>query len=144
MNNVQKLKNKAKRFPNRPGVYIFYNSNNKPLYIGRATILKNRIASYFRKNTDAKTIEMVSKSSNLKYIETDSVLEAVFLEANLIKRYWPKYNIKDKDHRSFVFIIFTKEDYPKPVIIRERELKKPVLMENFLDRIKVSILLKIY
>jgi excinuclease ABC subunit C len=68
---------------------------------------------------------MVSLACDLKYIETESVLDAIILEANLIKKHWPKYNVQEKDNRSFAYILIdTKQDYPKPVIIRGHELKK--------------------
>jgi len=67
---------------------------------------------------------MVSLAQNIKHQQTDTVLEAIILEANLIKKHWPKYNVKDKDHRSFIFIVISKKDYAYPIIIRERELNK--------------------
>jgi excinuclease ABC subunit C len=118
------LKEKAKKLPLKPGIYMFIGQNAEILYIGRATNLRRRTAQYFRKDIDRRIGEMVSMAKNIKYKETDTVLEAVILEANLIKKHWPKYNIKDKDHRSFVFIVISKSDYSYPIVIRERELKK--------------------
>jgi len=113
-----------KNLPDSPGVYIFSDKNSRILYIGRATSLRKRTANYFRKFLDPRIKEMVEKSKCLRFIKTDTVLESIFLEANLIKKYWPKYNIKDRDNRSFVYIFIPDIDYPYPMIIRERELEK--------------------
>lgn len=116
-----------------PGVYIWLDKNNIPLYIGRATSLRRRVLQYFRKDIDLRIGEMTSLAKKIKYYETDTVLEAVILEANLIKKYWPKYNVKDRDDRSFVYVVFPRTsprlrtasstDFPKPIIVRGRELK---------------------
>jgi excinuclease ABC subunit C len=119
---MSKVKEQAKKLPGAPGVYIFKDKNGKPLYVGRATSLKNRVANYFH-TKDLRLIEMVSLAKNLAHKKTDTLLEAIILEANLIKKYWPKYNIKDKDNRSFAYIIFTEEDFPKPAIVRGSEIK---------------------
>lgn len=103
---------------------MFIGQKGDILYIGRATSLRKRVAQYFRKDIDSRIGEMVESAKNIKHQKTDTVLEAVILEANLIKKHWPKYNIKDKDHRSFVFVVIPKGDYPYPIIVRERELKK--------------------
>ncbi len=118
------LKEKIKNFPKGPGVYLFLDKKNKVLYVGRATSLKRRIADYFRFNLDSKIKELISLTKKIKFIKTDNLLEAVILEANLIKKYWPKYNIKERDNRSFLYIVINKSDYPKPIIVRQQELKK--------------------
>lgn len=116
------LLNKARKFPDSPGVYIFLGKNKKILYAGRSVSLKKRILNYFRSDIDARIREMVSLARNLKYKKTDTLLEAIILEANVIKKYWPKYNVKDKDNRSFIYLVIPKEDYPRPIIIRQKEL----------------------
>ncbi len=118
------LQETAKNLPLSPGVYIWLDKNNTPLYVGRATSLRRRVLQYFRKDIDARIGEMVSLASKIKYHATASVLEAIILEANLIKKYWPKYNVKDRDDRSFIYIVFPKTDFPKPIIVRGRELKQ--------------------
>ncbi|HSR89427.1 MAG TPA: GIY-YIG nuclease family protein [Candidatus Udaeobacter sp.] len=120
MNNLQES---VKEFPLSPGVYIWRDKNNKPLYVGRATSLRRRVLQYFRKDIDPRIGEMVSLASKVEHHQTASVLEAIILEANLIKKYWPKYNVKDKDNRSFIYIVFAKTDFPKPIIVRGRELE---------------------
>jgi len=118
------LKKQAKKLPLSPGVYQYLNAHNEILYIGRATNLRRRVLQYFQSDIEPRIAEMISVAKKIKYFKTDSVLEAIILEANLIKKYWPKYNIKDKDNRSFVWLVFTEGDYPKPLIVRERELNK--------------------
>ncbi len=115
---------KAKNFPSSPGVYFFIGKNKEILYIGRAINLKRRVSQYFQRPLDLRIKEMVESAKDLKFKKTKNLLEAIILEANLIKKYWPKYNVKDKDDRSFVYIVILKTDYPKPIIIRGKELQK--------------------
>jgi excinuclease ABC subunit C len=120
-----KLLEIAKKAPDKPGVYKYLDKNSNILYIGRATSLRSRLKQYFQKQVDDRIKEMVMQAQDIKYIETASVLEAIILEANLIKKYWPKYNVKDKDDRSFSYLIIDKrQEFPQPVIVRGRELKK--------------------
>ena len=109
--------------PDSPGVYMFLDKKGVILYVGRATNLKRRTASYFRNDIDPRIKEMVSLAVKVKHIVAESVLETFILEANLIKKHWPKYNVREKDDRSFVYIIIAKADYPKPIIARGKDLK---------------------
>lgn len=118
------LIDQAKQFPLDPGVYTYKDKKGEILYIGRATSLRRRVLQYFRKDIDPRIGEMVSLAAKVSYQQTDTVLDAIILEANLIKKHWPKYNVKDKDNRSFVFIVFPKEDFPRPIVVRGRELEK--------------------
>lgn len=119
---MSKILDKIKKLPLAPGVYMFIGRDKKPLYIGKATSLRRRVESYPRA-IDPRIKEMVSLAKDIRFYETDSVLEAIILEANLIKKHWPKYNIKEKDDRSFVYIaISKKDDFPKPIIIRGQKL----------------------
>lgn len=118
------LQEKIKKFPQGPGVYLFKNKKGEVLYVGRAHSLRRRVLSYFQKNLEPRLKEMVKKSTQIDYYQTDNVLEAIILEANLIKRYWPKYNVRERDYRSFVYLVIPKEDYPRPFLVRQRELKK--------------------
>lgn len=117
------LIDQAKQFPLSPGVYIYKDKSGKPLYVGRATSLRRRVLQYFRKDIDPRIGEMVALAHKVDYLQTETVLEAIILEANLIKKYWPKYNVKDKDNRSFIFLVIPKSDFPKPIIVRGRELE---------------------
>ncbi len=118
---------KKNNLPDKPGVYFFKKGENI-LYIGKATSLKNRLKSYFAKdliNTRGPMIlDMVTLSDNIVWLETESVLEALIAEANLIKKYQPKYNTKEKDNKSFNYVCFTNEELPRILIKRERLLEK--------------------
>lgn len=117
------IRENLKKIPLNPGVYRFIGKNSKILYIGRATNLRRRVSQYFQRPLDPRICEMVDLAKGVKYQQTDTLLDAVILEANLIKKHWPKYNVKDKDDRSFIYIaISKKDDFPKPVIIRAKNL----------------------
>ena len=116
---------KAKKFPLTPGIYMFLDAKKKVLYVGRAVSLKKRILNYFQKNfLDPRIQEMVSLARDIKYKKTDNLLDVIVSEANLIKKYWPKYNIKDRDDRSFVYFVIPKGDFSRPIIARGRELER--------------------
>ncbi|MDF1498341.1 MAG: GIY-YIG nuclease family protein [Patescibacteria group bacterium] len=118
------IKQKVKEFPDSPGVYLMKNKLGKIIYIGKATSLKNRVGSYFTGALDNKTATLVEDIDKIDYKETDNVVEALILEANLINKYAPKYNIKLKDDKSFVNIIITNEEYPQVLITRPTDKKK--------------------
>lgn len=107
-------------------MYLF-KKGAKILYIGRATSLKSRVASYFRNDLletrGTRLVDMVTLSEKVDFFETDSVLEAIILEANLIKKHQPHYNTLEKDDKSFNYVVVTKEEFPKVIVIRERELE---------------------
>lgn len=115
--------------PDSPGVYFFKEGkkNSKILYIGKATSLKDRVRSYFSddliKTRGPAIVDMVTKSETVTFEKTDSVLEAIILESNLIKKHKPKYNTKEKDDKSYNKIIITDEEYPRILIVREKDLK---------------------
>lgn len=119
------LKDKAKNLPNKPGVY-FFKTNQDILYIGKAASLKKRVRSYF--NSDSrKTQQLLNEAKDIEHQVTDSVLGALVLEANLIKKHWPKYNVKGKDNKSFAYIVIPKfsiKDIPAPFVTRGQYLKK--------------------
>jgi excinuclease ABC subunit C len=121
---MSNLSEKVKLFPDSPGVYRFLDPQGDILYIGRATSLRKRVSNYFTNRIDARIREMVSLAKDVRYEQTDTVLEAIILEANLIKKHWPKYNVRDKDNRSFLYIVIPKADFSKPLIVRHRELEK--------------------
>lgn len=114
-------------FPKEPGVYIFRDSKKKILYIGRATELRSRISSYFSgrlvKERGPRIQEALEKTTSIETIVTDSVLDAYLLEANLIQKNQPQYNVVSKDNKSFLFVGITKEEYPRVLIVRGRELE---------------------
>ncbi|MFH1713184.1 MAG: GIY-YIG nuclease family protein [Candidatus Jacksonbacteria bacterium] len=110
-------------FPNSPGVYLMKNAYGQIIYIGKASSLKKRVSSYFHKTHNIKTAALVSEIAQIDYKTTDSILEATILEARLIKKYQAKYNIEHKDDKSFLYIVVTKEKFPRILIKRETELK---------------------
>lgn len=117
-------KDKLKNIPPRPGVYFWLNKKGEVLYVGRATNLKSRLSQYFQKRIDARIAEMVAQAQKIKYEVAETLLEAIILEAKNIKKYWPKYNIVDRDDRSFIYVVIPKTAFPKPLIVRGTDLKK--------------------
>lgn len=111
--------------PDEPGVYQFRHGR-KVLYVGKATILRDRVRSYFSKDiveTRSSAIEaMVAEADSITWEQTDSVLEALILEANLIKKIEPSYNIASKDNKSFNYLVITKENFPRAIVVRGRDL----------------------
>ncbi len=120
------LQNSLSKLPDAPGVYFFYDSQKVVLYIGKATSLRDRVRSYLR--SDLSTVrgpllvQMVEKAVRVSFQQTDSVLEALILEVNLIKKYRPVYNTKEKDDKSFNYVVLTDEDFPRILLVRGREL----------------------
>jgi excinuclease ABC subunit C len=117
---------KKNDLPDQAGVYYF-KKNSEILYIGKATSLKDRIGSYFSNDLIStrgpRIVDMITLTNKIEFQVCDSVLEALILESNLIKKHSPKYNIKEKDDRSYNFVIITKENFPRVLIIRGKELK---------------------
>jgi len=124
MNIISKIKRETLKLPNLPGVYLMRDKSGKIIYIGKAVSLKNRIGSYFTKALDNKTAKLASEIEKVDFIKTGNVFEALILEANLIGKHQPKYNIKLKDGKSFANIIITDEDYPRILISRPTDRKK--------------------
>ncbi len=116
---------KKAKLPDGSGVY-FFQKGKKILYVGKATSLKDRVKSYFNPDIvvtrGPRIIDMVEQATKVEFLATDSVLEAVMLESELIKKHQPIYNARDKDNKSFYYIIFTKEDFPRVLTVRGREL----------------------
>ncbi|MEQ9423382.1 MAG: excinuclease ABC subunit UvrC [Cyclobacteriaceae bacterium] len=112
------------KLPHSPGVYKFYNKENKIIYVGKAKNLKKRVSSYFTKShiIDRKTLRMVREVKGIEVTLVDSEFDALLLENNLIKEQQPKYNINLKDDKSFPFICITNERFPR--IISTRRYKK--------------------
>ena len=104
--------------PQKPGVYIMHNSDDEIIYVGKAKKLKNRVQSYFRQVEDPKTQVLMKHFSYLEYILTNTEKEALILEANLIKRHKPHYNISLKDGKQYPYIKITNEKYPRIHITR--------------------------
>jgi excinuclease ABC subunit C len=117
-----------KKLPSFPGVYIFRNSDNKVIYVGKAINLKSRVRSYFQKNlVDSKTAALVANISSIDYFEVSSDIEALLLEARLIKEHQPFYNARLKDDKDYLYIIFTKEKFPKVTTGRKKDIAKSLV-----------------
>jgi excinuclease ABC subunit C len=114
------------KLPDQPGVYFFRDSAGKILYIGKATSLRDRTRSYFAvdliKTRGPRLVDMVFKASTVTFEETASVLEALILEANLIKKYQPRYNSDLKDDKSFNCVAITKEEFPRILLVRQKDI----------------------
>lgn len=114
MNTPQKLLDKIKLLPDKPGVYQYFNANGEIIYIGKAKNLKKRVNSYFTKTFDNnKTRVLVKSIEDIQYIVVDTELDALLLENNLIKEYQPKYNIQLKDDKTFPWICIKNEPFPR-------------------------------
>ena len=110
-----------KKLPDEPGVYLMKDENNTVIYVGKAISLKNRVRQYFQssKNHSSKVKSMVKNIYSFEYIITDSELEALILECNLIKQYRPKYNVLLRDDKTYPYIkVTTNEDYPRVLKVR--------------------------
>ena len=115
-----------KRIPENPGVYIFFGKDNRKLYVGKSKNLKSRIRSYFLSNLLPKTKSMINEASFLSYINVTSELEALLLEAKLVKKYKPFYNIALKDDKNPLYIKIVNEEYPRIITVRKPELYKSI------------------
>ena len=129
-----KIKDHKKiKLPDKPGVYFFMHGKNI-VYIGKATSLKDRTKSYFSKDLivtrGPMILDMIVQADDIKWQETDSVLEALILESALIKKHQPKYNVKEKDDKSWNNVCITNEEVPKVIVMRGRDLEKK--HQNFL------------
>lgn len=115
----ERIKNKLALLPDQPGCYLMKDKNGTIIYVGKAKILKNRVRSYFTGSHNTKTERFVSEIEDFEYIVTESNIEALLLEINLIKKNDPKYNIMLKDDKTYPFLKITNEKYPRLVITRK-------------------------
>ncbi len=121
------IQEELKKLPSKPGVYIMHDEKDAIIYVGKAISLKNRVRQYFQssRNKGAKIERMVIHISRFEYIVTDSELEALVLECNLIKEHRPKYNTMLKDDKSYPFIkVSVEEEYPRVILAREMKKDK--------------------
>jgi excinuclease ABC subunit C len=128
----QDLKNLI--LPDAPGVYFFLDTKKKILYIGKATSLRNRVRSYFAldlKDKRSELIEnMVDGAHSIEVTETESVLEALILETNLIRTHKPYFNTRSKDDKSYNHLVITNEEWPRVLVVRGRDLSEKFLKEE--------------
>src|SRR6056297_122894 len=115
-----------KTLPDAPGVYYFLGARKEILYIGKATSLRNRVRSYFAGDIKEKRSElieqMVEAAKTVEVTESDSVLEALILETNLIRTHKPRYNTRSKDDKSYNHLVITDEEWPRVLVVRGKDL----------------------
>jgi excinuclease ABC subunit C len=116
------VKLKENELPPRPGVYFMKDATGHVMYVGKATSLRARVSSYFVRPADDRIADMVKKIRAIDWEETPTAVEALILESKHIKKLQPPYNVRDKDDKSRIHLAFTREDYPRPVLVREYEL----------------------
>lgn len=120
------LEEEIHKLPDTPGVYFFRGAKKKILYIGKATSLRDRVRSYLSDTLLATRgpilVKMLEEARSVTFIETDSAIEALVLEAHLIKKHQPEYNTRDKDNKSWSYVIITNENFPRVLVERERTL----------------------
>lgn len=125
VSKIQKIKLAPKVYrdlPEDPGVYLYFR-NGEVIYVGKAINLRRRVASYFRLNLETKTKKMISEALEIAYIKVGNEFEALLLEAKLIKKYLPKYNIVAKDDKHPLYVLITKETFPRVLAVRKADLK---------------------
>ncbi len=131
---LDEFKKRVKKIPDTPGVYFFLDSKKKVLYIGKATSLSDRMRSYFVADiaqVRSQLIgQMVDKAKYLDWRQTDSVLEALILEANLIRTNKPHYNTALRDDKSFNYVVITKEDFPRILVSRGKTIDVDIPVET--------------
>lgn len=118
------------KLPETPGVYKFL-KNSKPIYIGKSINLKNRLNSYLQLNLGVKTRKMVSEADSVEYIIVTSELESLLLESYLIKKYKPKYNIVLKDDKHALYIVITKEEFPRVITARKLNINRQKIIASY-------------
>lgn len=115
------------QFPDSPGVYVFENPDRQTIYIGKATSLRDRVKSYYTQDLlrtrGPLLVKMIEEASDVRFLQMDSVLEALVTEAELIKKHRPRYNTAEKDNTSFNFVVITKEEFPQVLVKRGREIE---------------------
>ena len=134
-----KLKRELKKIPHSPGIYQFLDKNSQIIYIGKAKSLKKRVLSYFlNKNLGPKTLLMVSRIANVKFIKVFSEFEALLLEAQLIKTYQPFFNTQAKDDKSPLYIKITNDEIPLILTARNQKATKGIFLKGPFPSAKVA------
>lgn len=118
------IEEKLSKLPHKPGCYLMKNKDNVIIYVGKSKNLKNRVSSYFKNKHTGKTARLVKDIYTFDYIITNSELESLLLEINLIKKYNPKYNIMLTDDKSYPYIELTNENVPRLLVVRNPKISK--------------------
>ncbi|WP_240984724.1 excinuclease ABC subunit UvrC [Acididesulfobacillus acetoxydans] len=116
---MEMLRQKLSLLPEKPGVYLMKDSSGKIIYVGKAKVLKNRVRSYFTGSHDGKTQKMIGNIADFEYMVTDSEVEALVLECNLIKKHNPKFNVLLRDDKSYPYLTITEETHPRIMVTRQ-------------------------
>lgn len=128
------------KLPDEPGVYTFVDEKGRPLYIGRATSLKDRTKSYFAADLidtrGPRIVDMITKADSVTWQKTDSVLEAIILESVLIKRYQPHYNVDERDDKSSQYVVITDDPWPRVFLARARDFDQSLTDGSLGYRVK--------
>ena len=124
MNNSEHIDKLLSTVPHNPGCYLMKDKHGCIIYVGKSKNLKNRLSSYFKQSHTGKTMMLVRDIYDFEYILTNSEVESLLLELNLIKKYTPKYNILYKDDKSYPYIELTNDKYPRLLIVRNPNLKR--------------------
>ncbi len=132
---MERKKINSTKLPDAPGVYFFLGNKKEILYIGKATSLRTRIRSYFdgaiAEKRSSAIEKMVQEAKKIEWTETDSVLEALLLETNLIRTHKPKYNTRSKDDKSYNHVVITKEEFPRVLVVRGKDLNADTANEEY-------------
>lgn len=137
------MNNFYKNLPTAPGVYSMKNAAGEIIYIGKAGNIQRRVSSYFLRPNNNRIEMLVAEIAAIEHHETDSALEALILEARLIKEYEPKYNIKDKDDKSFLFVEITRDAFPRVLLVRGAAREKGIRFGPFVSASSIRTALKI-
>ncbi len=120
-----------KTMPETPGVYLMKDTSGKLLYVGKAANLRRRVSSYFERPHDIRIETMVGQIAEIDFRQTDSALEALILEAELIKKLEPPYNVREKDGKSFLYVQITKDKFPRVILVRGKDIKEKDKAKRF-------------
>ena len=121
MSSTEDLKVKASAMPDAAGVYLMKDASGQVIYVGKANSLKKRLGSYFGRDLATKTVALMSHVAIIEYELCPTESLALLREANLIRKYMPKYNISLRDDKSFPYVVITNEEYPAIYVTRKKE-----------------------
>ena len=119
------LTKKIKQIPQKPGVYLFKDAGGRILYIGKARDILKRVKTHFSKSSNFFTGQFIEKISDIDWIKTENEKQALLLEDQLIKKYKPRYNIQWRDDKSYFWVNFTNDEWPRVVIVHKNKLNPP-------------------
>ncbi|MCD6422114.1 GIY-YIG nuclease family protein [bacterium] len=143
MLSVKKARQHPEKIPEQCGVYIFRDAKQKPIYVGKARNLRKRLLSHFQQ--EGKSSQILSEARFLEVKPLDSEIEALLLEADLIKHFRPKYNVRQKDDRSFLYLVIREDEFPYVDVVREQKLRlkaKDVSFGPFVEGVSLREVLK--